>query len=193
MGCSPDFADGIYRGISPAESAGDLWHVRQRVFAAKADGILSLRFCPLWHCAHPLLSWGTSIPIEPFEERSNGTGWQSLQENPVTFKVFFGESTARCRTCENATGSIRFKVMMISAVGIGLSGNSEPKQQPVKISATATTNCLQNFFLNIIVLRLDESATNYTNSNTILVQFVAGFWFSIWQWVSRHGHARFAF
>jgi hypothetical protein len=123
---------GIYCCAASTEGVGDLWQVKQRVLAAKADGDPFLRLLPLWHCAQPPLTWGTSIPIGPFETCSNGTGWQSRQDNAAAFTVFFRESTARCRIWENATGSIRFKVMMISAVGIGSSENPKPMPQPVK-------------------------------------------------------------
>jgi hypothetical protein len=43
-------------GILLEGIAGDLWHVKQRVVAAKAGGMPSLRFRPLWHWAQAPLS-----------------------------------------------------------------------------------------------------------------------------------------
>jgi hypothetical protein len=54
----------------------------------------------------------------PFAIRSKNAGWQSPQEKPVGFDVFLGDSTPRWRTWENATGSMRFNVMTMSAAGM---------------------------------------------------------------------------
>ncbi len=147
------FADRIYCGADSAESPGGLWHVRQRVFAAKAAGVPPRRFFPLWQCAQPPLSWGTSIPTGPLETRSNGTGWQSLQESFAVFEAV-SEPAPRCRTCENATGSMRFKTMRISVAGIGLSGNSAPMRQPGQMMANAKNSRLRASLMNFIACYL---------------------------------------
>jgi hypothetical protein len=90
----------------------------QRVVAAKAIGKPSLRFFPLWHCAHPPRSCGNSMRGGPFTPISKGAGWQSLHENPAGFEDLFPVSTPTCAACENGTASIRLSRITTSLPGM---------------------------------------------------------------------------